>query len=123
MIRTNIEPGRLLEELQPHRRALRMRLSALRRRLRWQLALEGLAWIAGLALVLAGLSLVVDLIVRFSLSTRMVLLAIALGAIVYVAWRRLIQPLRLPLVDLDLAEIFNRRHPGVGERRATVLQL
>ncbi len=105
-----------------HRRVV-ARLDRLRRQLRLHLTIEGLFWVALSVFVAAVLSLLLDRWLRFERPTRIALLAIALAAIGYVAYRRLIQPLRLRLDYLDVAELLDRRTPGVGQQISNVLQL
>lgn len=118
---TEISAGaRLLDDC---RRAVVARLAAVRRRIRRHLLLEGLAWAAGTAAVLALVSLLFDRTVRPELTAR--LACVALGALLLfgVAFRRLGRPLSLSLNDLDLVELLERRSPGVGQRLTNVLQL
>lgn len=111
------------EELRRAERAVVKRLARLRRLLRLHLLVEGVFWVTTTVFVAAAASLLLDRWLRFDLSTRLGLLAIALVGIGYVAYRRLIRPLCLPLANLDLAELVNRRAPGVGQQIANVLEL
>ena len=95
----------------------------MRRRLRVHLLVEGVFWTLTAVLLAAAISLALDRIWRFNLSTRLALLVLAGAAIVAVVVRRLVRPLSLPLADLDLAELVNRRAPGVGQQICNVLQL
>lgn len=103
--------------------AVRARLATVRRRLRGQLLLEGLAWGFGTAVVLTFSSLVLDWYGRPDLSVRVALLLLGLMGLAFVATRRLYQPVQLKLDDLDLAELLERRQRGTGERLANVLLL
>jgi len=110
-------------ELREAQRRVMRRLDRVRRLLRLHLAVEGLFWIV---LTVGGLALssyLLDRWLRFDPATRWILLALAAAAIVYVAFRRLVRPLLVPLADLDLAELLDRRSPGVGQQIASVLQL
>ena len=84
---------------------------------------EGLAWTVAAVVGLAALSLLIDRWLRPELSSRLMLLALAVAAVAAVAWRLLITPMGLKLADLDLAELLDRRLPGTGQRIANVLQL
>ena len=59
------------------RRAVQDRLVRVRRRLRGQLLLEGIAWGVGAAVLLAALSLAVDRLLRPELTVRLALLTLA----------------------------------------------
>lgn len=112
-----------LGELRHAQRAVLRRLERLRRMLRMHLLVEGVFWV-GMAMVTAAAgSLLVDRLLRLEPATRWGLLVIATAGIGYLAWRRLVQPLLLPLSNLDLAELLDRRAPGVGQQIANVLQL
>lgn len=110
-------------ELHLAQRAVLRRLERMRRLLRMHLFVEGVFWVGTAMLAAAAASLLADRLLRFDPSTRWGLLTIALVAIAYVAYRRLIQPLVLPLADLDLAELLDRRAPGVGQQISNVLEL
>jgi len=99
------------------------RLNVVRQRLRLHLLVEGLFWFLAATFVLAAASLMLDRLFRFELSTRLALLALGAGALVWVAVQRLVRPALVKLDDLDLAELLNRRAPGVGQQIANVLQL
>ena len=120
---TLLEPNVFPDDLRRAQRGVLRRLDQVRRRLRSHLLVEGVFWIVTAVMVAVAISLVLDYFLRLNLSTRLVLLAIAVVAILAVALRRLWQPLRLPLDHLDLAEILNRRSPGVGQQISNVLQL
>jgi hypothetical protein len=105
------------------RHAVQHRLSHVRRRLRRQLLVEGIAWGVGTAVLLAGLSLATDRLLRPELTVRLALLALAAAALAFVAIRRLRLPIFLQPDDLDLSELLERRQKGLGQRLTTVLQL
>lgn len=84
---------------------------------------EGLAWTTTTCVCFAAISLLIDRTFRPELASRLVLLGLGVAGIVIVAWQWLIRPLRLRLDDLDLAELLDRRRPGVGQRLTNVLQL
>lgn len=117
------EPPVVSNTLRQAQRSVLRRLEKVRRSLRTHLLVEGLSWVVAAVLIAIVATLVADRLFRFNLPTRWGLLAIALAAISYVVVQRLIRPLLLPLVDLDLAELIDRRVPGVGQRISNVLQL
>jgi hypothetical protein len=120
---TMLENKPVPDQLRQSQRALRHRLDAVRQRLRLHLLVEGLFWVIGAVVLAAVASLLLDWSLRFNLPTRLGLLAIAVAAIVWLAYQRLLRPLLLPLDHLDLAELLDRRAPGVGQRISNVLQL
>ncbi len=99
------------------------RLQRVRRRIRAQLTVEGLFWTITAVSVATAATLLLDLSLRFNLPTRLALLFLTLAGIVAVAVRRLALPLSMPLSDLDLAGLLDRRVPGVGQQISNVLQL
>ena len=105
------------------RRAIQARLARVRRRLRGQLIVEGLAWAIGTAVALAALSLICDRFAKPDLMLRISMLVLALIVVGIVAVRRLYRPILLRLDDLDLAELLERRQQGLGQRLTNVLLL
>jgi hypothetical protein len=105
------------------RKRLQQRLSGVRTAVRAHLLWEGLAWTVGTIVCLAAASVLFDRFMRPELSTRILLLVLGMIAVGAVAWLRLIKPLSCRLGDLDLAELLDRRQPGVGQRITNVLQL
>ena len=105
------------------RRSVLARLARVRSRLRGQLIVEGIAWALGAAVTLAALSLICDRFIRPDLTVRISLLLVATAFLVYVAIRRLYRPFSLRLDDLDLAELLERRRPGIGQQLTNVLLL
>ncbi len=118
-----LEPRTSDPRLRQAQRAVLARLADVRRRLRAHLLAEGLFWTSTALVVAAGATLVLDRLVRFNLPTRWALLAIAVAAVLAVFVQRLVRPLLLRLDTLDLAELLDRRSPGVGHQIASVLQL
>ncbi len=110
-------------DLETRRQAVQARLGQVRRRLRWQLALEGLAWAVGAAVLLTAFSLLIDRMLRPERPVRVTLLLIGAAALAAVAIRRLYRPATIRLDDLDLAELLERRQHGVGQKLANVLLL
>jgi hypothetical protein len=84
---------------------------------------EGLAWTAAACVALLAASLAIDRAIRPELPSRLVLLFLGVVGMATVAWRLLIRPMWLKLDDMDLAELLDRRRPGVGQRLTNVLQL
>lgn len=87
-------------------------LRALRRHIRRLLWLTGLSWV--LAGLLAGLLLsgLADWFWRFdALSPRLLLSAFWLGMVSWIAWKRLIAPLRSPLTPVELSGHLEHRFP------------
>jgi hypothetical protein len=105
------------------RKRLQQRLSGVRTAVRAHLLWEGLACTVGTIVCLAAASVLFDRFVRPELSTRIVLLVLSVIGVGAVAWMRLVKPLSCKLGDLDLAELLDRRQPGVGQRITNVLQL
>lgn len=116
-------PREVPRELKQAQQRVLARLDRVRRRLRFHLVVEGLFWVVTAALALAATSLVLDRMLRLNLSTRLGLLAIAAVALGYVIVQRLLRPACVRLDNLDLAELLDRRSPGVGQRITNVLQL
>ncbi len=113
-----------LETLREEQRAIRAVLLRLRRRLRWELALE-LA--ADAAIVLAGSAAILvflDWWFRFGVPVRVILLSLTLaGVLAFLGIRafRRVQASRLD--ELTLAMTLDRHRPGTGQQIADVLQL
>ncbi|HEY2760730.1 MAG TPA: hypothetical protein VGI75_08300, partial [Pirellulales bacterium] len=120
---TIVEPRNESEQIWQCRRRAQQRLAGVRRSVRAHLLWEGLAWTVAACVALAATSLAIDRLLRPELASRLVMLAAAIAAIMVVAWRIMIQPLGLRLNDLDLAELLDRRRPGVGQQLTNVLQL
>lgn len=114
---------RELLELRQAQRGVARRLDRLRRLLRLHLAVEGAFWVVAATFAAAVASLVLDRFLRFEPATRWVLLALVFVGIAYVTYRYLLRPLLLPFGYLDLAELLDRRAPGVGQQISNVLQL
>src|SRR5262245_38341835 len=117
------KPQLVTTRLRDAQRRIVRRLQIVRNRLRLHLLVEGLFWIvlAVVGFVLA--SFAIDRLLRLSLSSRVALAGLAVAAIGVLAARRLVKPLLVRLDDLDLAELLDRRRPGVGQQICNVLQL
>ncbi len=98
-------------------------LRDLHRRVRRLLWLSGVSWVAaGLlgGLLLAGLG---DWLFHFDdHAARVILLAALCAAIGWLAWRRLIAPLRRPLTNLELSEHLEKQFPKLRSRLATAVE-
>lgn len=105
------------------RQSVQDRLARVRWRLRGQLLVEGVAWVLVAAVTLAAVTLICDRLTRPEWMVRATLLILSLAAIIYVAVRRLYQPISLRLNDLDLAELLERRQRGTGQLLTNVLLL
>ena len=113
----------LPHEAEPQRYALAQRLASLRRVIRWNLLMAGLTRTLALVIGLCAVSLVVDRLLRLETSSRIALGGMALVAILIAGWRWIVVPLKVRLENLDLAELLERRTPGLGRRIADLLQL
>jgi hypothetical protein len=112
-----------MHELAPRRAAVERRLASVRRGVRWQLVIEGLAWTLGTAVALAALSLAVDWMLRLGRPTRLGLGLVSVAVLLAVGYRLLVRPLSVRLANLDLALLLDRNRPGVAQEVATVVQL
>ncbi len=120
---TVVDSNMLRRDMQPHGAAVRRQLADARAQIRRHLFCEGLAWTVGVAAVLIVISFAADRGLRLSTSTRMAWLPVGIVAILATVYGKLLRPLWLPLPDLDLALVLDRRMPGFAERVANVLQL
>lgn len=103
------------------------RLAALRRKLRSNLLIEGLARIIVTAIVLLLLAGVLDHRLELTRAGRVVVLVVVLGVVMYMLYRWLIVPLRVGMGPLDLGAALDRRSGGsrvaVLPDVATVMEL
>ena len=82
----------------------------------------------GLALVLIALvagvffSFAVDRKLDMERAQRAVILAVALAGVGYIMWRFLLRPLGVPLDAEELALVFERHYPELGDRLISTLQ-
>jgi hypothetical protein len=120
---TILEPELSSDRIWQCRAQLERRLAGIRRAVRAHLLWEGLAWTVAACVGFAVVSLLIDRAFRPELASRLVLLTLGIVGIATMAWKLLVQPLRLRLDPLDLAELLDRRRPGVGQRLTNVLQL
>ena len=90
------------------RRELVDRLARFGRHVRLHLAVEGAAYTVVAALSLGVLTLVLDRWLHLSLPARGVLLSIAVCALIYLAWHRVLKPLLRRIDPIDLAAAIDR---------------
>jgi hypothetical protein len=83
-------------------------------RLRAGVLVEGAAGLAVLLFAGAGVQLGLDYLRRLSLSMRALLLVLLVGAACWWVWRRLVQPLRVPIGAAEVARLFERQEPGLA---------
>lgn len=102
---------------------LQERLAELRAKVRQLLWLHGISWLTA---VLLGTLLIVgccDWMLHLDDAGVRLILGLSIVAIVaYVAYRRLITPLRVPLTDIDLALKIERRFPQFKDSLASTIQ-
>jgi hypothetical protein len=102
---------------------LQERLAELRAKVRQLLWLHGVSWLIA---VLLGTLLIVgccDWMLHLDDAGVRLILGLSIVAIVgYVAYRRLIAPLRVPLTDIDLALKIERRFPQFKDALASTIQ-
>src|SRR5262245_17785560 len=77
-----------------------------------------LAWLIGIAL----LDLALDFTFRLDHAQRAILLVLAIGALIVVAWRKLVRPLAAATSDDALCLAVERRHPQLGESLISAVQ-
>ena len=98
-------------------------LEQLRRRVRQVLWLRGLSWLAFVLLSLFGLVCAVDGIVH--LQSAVLRAGAAVGVLLaglFVAWRFLLVPLRVPLSDIGLAMLLERNDPALRDGLVSAVQ-
>ena len=111
------------EEMRAEGEAVARRLGVVRRRVRFELLFEGIAWLLGVGVALAAASLLFDWLLRFGLTTRWSLAVLAGASVLVVIHRFLLRPLRVRLSAMDLALLLDRRRPGTIQQVANVLEL
>ncbi|MFB3893004.1 MAG: hypothetical protein ACE15C_13380 [Phycisphaerae bacterium] len=101
---------------------VRGKLGGLRMEIKGRLAGEGIAWVA---LALVGLVLatfIFDYLMRLPTGLRAFLMAAALCGVAYVAWRRLVAPLQVPMDEDALALLVERKWKDLGDRLISAIQ-
>ncbi|HUT37218.1 MAG TPA: hypothetical protein VNE39_27300 [Planctomycetota bacterium] len=101
---------------------IEQKLAGLRRSVRLWLALDGAAVLCVALVLLALVSLVVDRYLRMDLTQRALSLLLGLGALGFLAWRRLARPLTRPLDDEVLGLLVEARHRELRERLISAIQ-
>ena len=110
------------------RAGLIARLQLFRARIRKHLVLEGLARWLGEAVAVVFVSFVLDRLLRLSLPTRLVFLAMGVVFLLIEAWRFIVAPIRLRLSLVGIAAAIDRvgasdRRGSLAARVASVLEL
>jgi hypothetical protein len=112
-----------VEPLREKTASVRSRLQGLRSRIAAWFWIDGLSRVLALALALFAVDLAIDWFFRMDLPQRAVMLVLMLGAIAYVAYRRLYLPLSAPISDDALALQVERGNQHLGESLISALQL
>ncbi len=102
--------------------AIEQKLAGLRRAVRLWLVLDGVAVLCGAFVVLSAVSLLVDRYLRMDGTQRALSLLLGLGALGFLAWRRLARPLMRHIEDDALGLLIEARHRELGERLISALQ-
>jgi len=121
-------PPEAHRELSELRNRLSQRLIAVRRAMRGHFLAEGLAWFAAAMVLAAAVTLLLDWRLELSRPARICLLVLAAAACGWLLYRRLLQPLFLPMSPLDVAAAIDRTASGpasgrLAPRVASVLEL
>ncbi|QDT55539.1 hypothetical protein Pan44_35830 [Caulifigura coniformis] len=121
-------PPEAHRELSELRDRLAQRLIAVRRAMRGHFLAEGLAWFAAALVLVAAITLVLDWRLELSRPARIGMLLLAATGCAWLLYRRLLQPLLLPMSPLDVAAAIDRTHSGpasgrLASRVASVLEL
>ena len=98
------------------------KLRRLRAALRARLAAEALAWMTLALVALVFVTLAFDYLLRMDRPQRGIVMAVALAAVGWVAWRRLIAPLLAPMRWEDLALLVERRYVQLDDRLISAIQ-
>ncbi|GMV96370.1 MAG: hypothetical protein AMXMBFR83_07360 [Phycisphaerae bacterium] len=98
------------------------RLRALGRRLRLYALLDGLSVLCPAVLAAMFITLLVDRAFRLDWDMRLTQLATLLLALAAVAWRWVWTPLRVPVSDVELALLVERRFPELSSRLVSAVE-
>ena len=99
------------------------KLRGLRRALRRRLAGEGLSWLVLTLVALVFVTLAFDYGLRLNDRVlRGIVMALSLWGVLWVAWRQLAAPLRVPMGREQLALLIERRYDRLGDRLISALQ-
>jgi hypothetical protein len=86
-------------------------------RFRLYVATEGVAWVVGFLFLACTFQLLVDYGTRgLQWSMRAALLAVIIAVAAWLAWRRLIAPLRMRMGPAEAAHLVERRYPNLASR-------
>lgn len=121
-------PPQAHRELLELRSRLAERLIAVRRAMRRHFLVEGLAWVAAAVVLAAAVTLLLDWRLELSRPARVSMLIVSALACGWLLFRRLWQPLTLPMTPLDVAAAIDRTVSGptggkLASRVASVLEL
>lgn len=101
-----------------------VKLAEIRRKVRTLYALHGVGMVFGAASLAAAISFALDWTIReLPFPVRLVILALCIGTIGYVAWRYLLYPLRRPITDDDIAICIERAFPELQDKLISSVQL
>ena len=98
------------------------KLRGLRRNLRRRLAGEGVSWLAMSLVLVVFVTLGLDYLLHFDRPVRGVIMGLLLLGVVWVIWRQLIAPLRVPMDDEQLALLVEDRYSSLGDCLISALQ-
>ena len=112
-----------LEPFRDETAEVRSRLQRLRARIAAWFWVDGLQRVLWLLLGLLAIDLLIDWYFRMDWSQRAVMLVLMLGAVAYVAYRRLVRPLSATMSDDALALQVESGHRQLGESLISALQL
>lgn len=98
------------------------KLNGLRRGLRGRLAIEGLSWIAVALVAVVFVTLAFDYTLRLERTARGLIMALSLAAAAWIAYRRLVGPMLVPMGPADLGLLVETRFAQLGERLISTIQ-
>ena len=102
---------------------VRAKLRALRCSLRIRLVAEALAWLVMAVITLVFITMGVDFVLRVSeRPLRGGIMLAAAAAVAWVVWRQLLEPLRAPMSDDDLALLVERHCGRLADRLISTVQ-
>ena len=104
-------------------REIRQKLSALRRRVRTALTVDGFGWVLGGLACCVALSFLLDRLFKLEVAARAVLLVSGCGLLGFLINRFLLRPLAKRTPDDALAIAVEARYPELGDRMISALQL
>lgn len=98
------------------------RLRGLGRRLRWYVAVDGMAWVSAAVLLAVLITLAIDSSFWLAQDMRAVQLLSLLIVIGAIAWYFMLRPLRVPLEASQLAMLVERRFPELRSRLVSAVE-